>query len=91
MKFMRIVAMNSEGYFIQETEALYGWKANWKQRIISFEDFIQYMKENFAKEYNEFVESSKTVEEFFYNYGCTDKMIAKGESYIFKANKYENN
>lgn len=78
---MRIVAENNNGYFIQESE-----RANcWKQRIISFEDFIQYMKENFVKEYNEFVESGKKVEEFFYNYGCTDKMIDAGESYIFEA------
>lgn len=83
VKFMRIVAMNDNAYFIQESE-----RANhWKQRIISFEDFIQYMKENFVKEYNEFVESKKPVDEFFYNYGCTDKMLVKGESYIFEVNK----
>ena len=83
MEFMRIVAMNANAYFIQEAERI----GCWKQRIISFEDFINYMKENFVKEYNDFVESGKSVDEFFYNYGCTDKMIAKGDSYIFKANK----
>ena len=35
-----------------------------KQRIISFDDFAQYMKENFKKEYNEFVESGKSVDDF---------------------------
>lgn len=46
MKFMRIVAMNANAYFIQEAERI----GCWKQRVISFEDFINYMKENFVKE-----------------------------------------
>ena len=83
MKFMRIVAMNDHAYFIQEAERI----GCWKQRVISFEDFIQYMKENFVKEYNEFVESGKSVDDFFYDYGCSDEMIEVGESYIFAVNK----
>lgn len=78
--YMRIVAMNNKGFFIQEAEKM----NTWEQRNISFEEFIKYMKENFTKEYNEFVESEKSVADFFYNYGCTEKMIKKGESYIFK-------
>lgn len=83
MKFMRIVAMNANAYFIQEAERI----GCWKQRVISFEDFINYMKENFVKEYNEFVESGKSVDDFFYDYGCSDETIEVGESYIFAVNK----
>lgn len=45
MKFMRIVAMNANAYFIQEAERI----GCWKQRVISFEVFINYMKENFKR------------------------------------------
>lgn len=79
---MRIVA-NTPGknVFIQKEI-----RGKWVQEIITVEEFVGLMKKDYPKDWEVYEKSGmeKEPDDFFYYYGCTEKMIRKGESFIFE-------
>ena len=79
---MRIVASNpGKNVFIQKYI-----RGEWKQEIITVEEFAELMKKDYPKDWEVYEKSGmeREPDDFFYYYGCTEKMIRKGESYIFE-------
>ena len=79
---MRIVGSNpGKNVFIQKY--VHG---KWEQKIITVEEFSEMMKNEYPKDWNVYQNSGteKAPDVFFWDYGCTEAMIRRGESYIFQ-------
>ena len=80
---MRIVGM-SPGFMNIQTRTN---GSDWKQEILSPEQFENFMKKYFPIEYGEYCDFLEFFDEsifnFFYHYRETPKMIREGEAYIF--------
>lgn len=79
---MRIVA-NTPGKNVFIQKYIHG---KWEQEIITVEEFAELMKKDYPKDWKVYENSGmeREPDDFFYYYGCTEKMIRKGESYIFQ-------
>ena len=79
---MRIVA-NTPGknVFIQKEI-----RGKWVQEIITVEEFVELMKNDYPKDWEVYEKNGmeREPDDFFYYYGCTEKMKRKGESFIFE-------
>lgn len=79
---MRIVAsIPGKNVFIQKNI-----RGEWVQEIITVEEFAELMKKDYQKDWEVYENSGmeRKPDDFFYYYGCTEKMIKNGESYIFE-------
>lgn len=79
---MRIVAnVPGKNVFIQKNI-----RGVWVQEIITVEEFAEMMKKDYPKDWEVYENSGmkREPDDFFYYYGCTEKMIRNGESYIFE-------
>lgn len=79
---MRIVAsVPGKNVFIQKNI-----RGEWVQEIITVEEFVELMKKDYPKDWEVYENSGmeRKPDDFFYYYGCTEKMIRNGESYIFE-------
>ena len=58
----------------------------WMQENITVEEFSDLMKNDYPSDWKAYEKSGmeRMPDDFFYYYGCTEKMIRKGESYIFE-------
>lgn len=98
-KQMRIVGMNSDkrkdepyAVFIQMRSARGNYTGEWEQEALSEYEFSILMQNKFPNFYKEY-ESNKIVGDvpvfvYFYNYGETDDMKRKGQSYIFTSDLF---
>lgn len=83
MTQMRIVGLNSNKVFVQK---MVRKNAQWDQTAISYKEFTEMMKNEYPGYFKEYEQSGATVSaaEWFYNYGETEDMRRKGESFIYR-------
>lgn len=89
MKYMRVVAYGGNSVFVQTSNQR---NRDYEQTIMTLNEFEEFVKENFPKEWEEYLEYNKNVDwqfqkalhEFFYRYGETEEMRRKGESFVFE-------
>ena len=80
MMNIRLVGLNPNSIFVQT-----GSGRNWKQVVMSFENFEDFIKSNRPDQYKEYKESNsdKAAAVWFYHYGETEEMKRKGVAYEF--------
>lgn len=84
---MRIVGLNKTTVFVQR-KIKGDWSAHrgWEQAVMNDVEFDTMMSEEFPEYWKKYLEADteKDAKSWFYDFGCTEKMKRKGESFIYR-------